>query len=185
MAVAVSSEISIAINVFEQVASSCFDRSARFIINKEPRLAPQSFVAHRKSTKSGNFGLRQITAFAVREKGTEKFAKVLRLLYNIPEQLQEKGIAVPNGSQTAHTLLGLGLISNQNVQNVKVETEHFLLSCCSPLTVGQHCVDWFVVRNFRITGTNCGIIFMDRTSILQMVGISTGVSNSTLRTEEE
>ena len=104
----------------------------------------------------------KITAVAVHEHGTEKFCEVLRFMYTAPEGIHDvlkKWIAVPKSNEPKRRTLFLGKRQEPpNVQALMGTVEQILLSVCSVLTIGQRCTDWFILRQFRATGTNAGLV---------------------------
>jgi hypothetical protein len=65
--------------------------------------------------------------------------------------------------------------------------EMHILENCNVLTVGQRCDDWFVLRQFRITGTKAGKILMASESVRAWLGLqsSAHVSEPSGPIEEE
>lgn len=47
---------------------------------------------------------------------------------------------------------------------------------CELLTIGQRCADWFVLRQFRVTGTNAGLILMSNGEVRSALGLPAGES---------
>jgi hypothetical protein len=110
-----------------------------------------------------------VTAVAVRERGNEKHSKVLRFAYRASPPLStaiETWVAVPGGGLTTETLFvkrddtGRICIPSPDSDAPKDVVERVVLANCVVLTVGQRCADWFVLRQFRVTGTNAGKFLM-------------------------
>lgn len=58
--------------------------------------------------------------------------------------------------------------------SLKEIPEDVLPENCEPLTIGQQCADWFVLRQLRVVGTNAGVILMSNREVRSTLGISTG-----------
>ena len=152
-----------------------FDRRRSFIIEDHATAGPASYTATRnvkplRSTfhGSGNRGASRakVSAIVVREHGTQKHRSVHRFLYTVPTTIAkdiETWIAVPKAEppgdylfseKDAHTrqIINPSLFSVMD----KHVVERFLLQHCKVLTIGQRCADWFILRQFRITGTVAG-----------------------------
>ena len=79
-----------------------FDRRQAFVIDDAPDLGSECFMAFKRALPQGSrVGLRKMTAIAVREHGTQKFAKLIRFLYTVPTVQQESlntCVAVPKAN---------------------------------------------------------------------------------------
>ena len=84
------------------------DRRHNFIIDDSPELGPESFFARKRVSKCARLGIPKVSAIAVREYGTEKYGKLLRFLYTVPDHVQDRlntWLAVPKaGMDTTRTL---------------------------------------------------------------------------------
>lgn len=49
--------------------------------------------------------------------------------------------------------------------------ELFVQQNCVLLTVGQRCADWFVLRQFRVTGTNAAKVLQKNGNLRSIVGL--------------
>jgi hypothetical protein len=150
-------------------AAVSWDRPRSFVINDEPKVGPASFYAV-KSFRRDSQPLRcPVTAVAVRERGNHKYSKVLRFAYRVSPPLStaiETWVAVPGCGLTTETLFvkrddnGRICIPSPDSEAPKDLVERVVLANCVVLTVGQRCADWFVLRQFRVTGTNAGKFLM-------------------------
>lgn len=61
--------------------------------------------------------------------------------------------------------------SGTNPSSMERLVEETLRQKCSVLTVGQRCADWFIMRQFRITGTNAGVILLNNEHVRRAAGI--------------
>lgn len=205
---------------------SCeFDRKRSFVIDDNSECGPAVFRAAKKRR-----GSQSIHAFAVREHGTEKYARVLRFYLNLPQSLVafiDKWIAVPrpnvynrnlfstntknmggpcieststSGESGVNAATEQGFLLNNdrtfdsdatldevvfhdcNVpQDPKVTLESFLSARCTVLTVAQRCADWFIMRQFRVTGTNAGKILLGDAQFRSLIGVSGSAPERTLQ----
>lgn len=149
------------------------DRRRAFVINDEAQLGPAVFAAS-KALKTTGVGQRRVTAVAVREHGTSKFSKVLRFMYALPSSVSaelDKWVAVPKpGVSTAQTLY------SESTDVLGKKCEAVLSHSCFPLTIGQRCADWFTLRQFRVTGTNAGIILRQNEAFLAAMNLTAGTT---------
>lgn len=123
---------------------------------------------------------RQVVAIAVRERPTKKFCKVLRFLYSVPPHMSNEigtWIAVPK-SETTSNLLFSNRDDNGEVVAADLASDldkctmgHYLLQRCNVKTIAQRCADWFLLRQFRVTGTSAGELLMDDSAVLETLGI--------------
>lgn len=102
-------------------------------------------------------------------------------MYTVPSETAsnvEKWIAVPNKSPVVNTLFDKrddkeGIITRTpDSVAYKHVTRRFILQNFSVPTVGQRCANWFVLRQFRITGTGAGNILMKIYQVRSHVGMS-------------
>lgn len=144
------------------------DRRQQFVVDDNPNLGNKAFYAT-KSIARSNLGQRRSTAIAVREHGTEKFCKVLRFKVNAPDCISDqlkKWLAVPKENvDLKHTLF----VGNDCMYQKK--TEEFIKSYCSINTIGQRCADWFVQRQFKITGTTAATILSKNSMYRSTLGL--------------
>lgn len=66
---------------------------------------------------------------------------------------------------------GLIVTPSPSYSSDKDMVEHLLLQRCSIIAVGQRCADWFVLRQFRLTGTSAGTIFIADSTVRECVGL--------------
>lgn len=167
-----------------------YDRSRAFVISDEPNLGQEVFVAT-KTVKSGRNTDRnpdkrfKMTAVAIRERGTQHFSRILRFGFSLPSDRQSvlnSWVAVPAPSKLSPTSLffssaggaleatatGDGSLSHEAHISV---VESWVLAKCVVLTLGQRCYDWFLLRQFRITGTIAGQILLADAAIRAMCGL--------------
>jgi hypothetical protein len=106
-----------------------------------------------------------VTAVAVRERGNEKYTKVLRLADRVCDTLPiaiEMWVAVPGRGLTTETFFvkrddgGRISLPFPNSEAPKYLVELVGLTNCVVLSVGQRCDDWFVLRQFQVTGKSAG-----------------------------
>ncbi|CDF37457.1 unnamed protein product [Chondrus crispus] len=163
------------------------DRRRKFVIDDHPEAGPASFFAiksvkpsSRGHSSSRTPGRSEVTAVAVRENGTKHFSKVLRFFYCVPTAIArtiETWVAVPRTEPVSHMLFsnrddeGLIVTPSPSSSSDKDMVEHLLLQRCSVLAVGQRCADWFVLRQFRLTGTSAGTILLTDSTVRECVGL--------------
>lgn len=155
-----------------------FDRPIGFVIPDDAGLGPEVFDATKtiQSTER-RAGVKNVTAIAAREHGTAKYCKVLRFIFTIPDSLRESldtWIAVSKGNkaQPLNALFGMASKERADLQHVKEKVKERLNSNCTCLTSSQKCAGWFVLRQFRVTGTNAGMLLMNDRLVLEGLGMS-------------
>jgi hypothetical protein len=108
-----------------------------------------------------------------------KFSKVLRFMYRVPPSVLgsvETWIAVPASGKSSSTLFtrrhdsGRIITPNADVNDCNDIVERRILNNCVVLSTGQRCADWFVLRQFRVTGTNASKILMSEEGVRAEVG---------------
>jgi hypothetical protein len=146
-----------------------YDRPRAFVVSDEPKAGPASFYAVKVFKRDTQPQRCPVTAVAVRERGTEKYSKVLRFAYRVSAGVasaSETWVAVPGCGLSNHFLFvkrddsGRIFVPPADSEALKDVVERALLEKCMILTIGQRCADWFVLRQFRVTGTNAGNILM-------------------------
>ncbi|PXF43989.1 hypothetical protein BWQ96_06222 [Gracilariopsis chorda] len=162
------------------------DRARTFILNDEPSQGPKTWFAGktleiRNRGESHAVNRVKVTAVAVRERGTDKFSRIIRFIYSLPSSfstLLESWIAVPKCTRMIGTLFSkrdntgrLTIPPNDSTEFQDVIERH-ILDHCSVLTLDQRCADWFVLRQFRVTGTSAGKILHANDAFREMVGLS-------------
>lgn len=166
------------------------ERRKKFIIDDHPDLGPEVFVA----TKSvpgvtQQMGHNKLVAIAVRERGTSKFSRILRFMHSIPQSIQESintWIAVPKANLSLNNTLFSGkVVGGNHLVRVREVIESKLKSYTVPLTLGQRCADWFVLRQFRVTGTMAGSILLNNEEVNVYLGTTNGESSIQRNTAEE
>lgn len=120
-----------------------------------------------------------MTAVAVREHGTKQFSNIIRFMSTVPSTMassMETWIAVPRTAPVAHMLFskrddnGCVVIPSPESTKDKDVIELRLLERCTVLTIGQRCADWFILRQFRITGTSAGKILLSNSAVRDAMG---------------
>lgn len=88
------------------------DRRKEFVVDDAPNLGPEVFFASKAFNGVGTrTGSNRVTAIAVREHETGKYAKVLRFMYNVPGALQNSlktWIAMPKSNASLRSKLFSG-----------------------------------------------------------------------------
>ena len=59
----------------------------------------------------------------------------------------------------------------KDVRDLRMEAEITIRASCEVLTCRQRCVGWFVLRQFRVTGTKAGLVMMSSLSVRLALGI--------------
>ena len=162
---------------------SILDRPEAFVIKDDASCGPDVVAAVKKlRTPDGETrSRRQVVAIAVRERPTTKFCKAIRFLYSVPPHISsavDTWLAVPKSETTSHLLFndrsehGEVEASAISSDEKKASIESFLLQHCNVKTIGQRCADWFLLRQFRVTGTSAGQLLLSDSSITEQLGIS-------------
>lgn len=164
----------------EAVSGVQFDRGTAFVIDDHPQLGLCCKYAQKTFKDPGKDLNVRVTAAAVRERGTNKFAKTLRFMYALPKCLSDLincWVAVPKAASTAGLLFSrrqgdpsLTVPSDTSVDTRDVLQRH-CLSNTAILTVDQRCSDWFILRQFRVTGTMSGRLLMRDPELLHRLGM--------------
>lgn len=167
--------------------SAVYDRRRAFFIDDASNAGLGSFhvikkVRPSRNSRGANLTARaKVTAIAVREKGTKLFSNLIRSMYTVPSVMaagMETWVAIPRTAPIAHLLFikrdnnGLILSPASDSNNGKDIIERHILEKCSVLTVGQRCTHWFVMRQFRATGTTAGAILLSNSDLCQSLGLS-------------
>lgn len=133
-------------------------------------------------------GRKKDIAFAIREYATKKFSKVLRLLFLVPSTVQHAintWVAVPKLNVSLRSILFAHKSDDvSTITNEQKVVESTISANCNVLTLGQRCADWFVPRQFRVTGTNTGLIIMSCDEIRSQIGLTCGLEERS-RSDEE
>lgn len=164
-----------------------FDRQSAFIVDDNPQLEPEAFSASKSVTSQNSLmENRKVTAVAIREHGTEKFSKVLRFMYSVPDGVNNhfnRWVAVTKpGLELNHNLFGDKKQYGAVEEMMKCAGEK-VVENCNVLTVGQRCADWFILRQFRLTGTNSGNILLQSNFIRTAFNLTE--TTILLKTEQE
>lgn len=136
------------------------NRRAGFVIDDNAD-AGLTAVFARKEIRTGCPGQRrkQVTAVVVRERGTVKNSRIVQFLYAVPSAMSaafETWVAVPHSDHRDSNLL-FGRKGQVNTQRPVEET---ISARCRGLTRAQRCADWFILHQFRVTGTSAGQILL-------------------------
>lgn len=213
-----------------------FDQKRAFVIDDHFESGSGVFHAVKKRR-----GCQTIQAVAVREHGTEKYAKRLCFLFAMTEpivKLNNTWIAVPRPNVYSTYLFSnkLKMAVNQvddqlntEDQELRASTAHddvlgpyddtldeiispehgttsmeqssvsdnthgstcevgakekmkgFLSSRCDVLSVGQRCADWFIMRQFRVAGTNAGKVLLSSNIYRRTAGVKGNGPERTLK----
>lgn len=164
--------------------AAAFDRPKKYVIGDDPGAGPLAQTASKKIRALADGSKVPITAVAVRERGTDKYSKVLRFLFSVPLPLQNKlnvWVAVPKTSASRHLFVtrsssGQLLVPATDSENPREHIEYTLWNRCSVLTTGQRCADWFILRQFRITGTNASKLLLRNEATRTLFGLDAAPS---------
>ena len=149
-----------------------------------PHTNPLSFPSGRDvgSYTTKNTGVRtRVTSVALRERGTKKLAKTFRFVYYKPSSLSKLincWVAVPRSMYMSESLFtkrandGTLIVPPAASHDNRDLVESHCLIKTVVLTVDQRCADWFVLRQFRMTGTVAGTILMNNSATLSQLGIT-------------
>lgn len=156
------------------------DRRRNFIIDDGPDTGSAAFVASRAMKGAGTQRV-QVNAVAVREQGTSNFAKVIRFAYHLPTSIAAKlnhWVAVPHRRAMSSRALftrrdsdGKVCMPADGCSLAQSRVERWVWDHCRILTVGQRCADWFVLRQFRLTGTLASKVLLAQNSIRDLLGL--------------
>ena len=160
------------------------DRPEALVINDDASCGSDVLSAA-KTLRAGDGearSTRQVVATAMKKRPTRKFCKLIRFLYSVPPHISsavETWIAVPKSKLTSNLLFdnrsegGMVVASVISSHEKKAFMESFLLQNCNVKTIGQRCADWFLLRQFRVTGTSAGQLLLLDSSTTEMLGINT------------
>lgn len=162
--------------------ATVYDRRRAFVVHDYGGAGPASFYASRSVMPLGGRESRRgtVTAVAIREQGTKKLSNVLRFLHNVPSSISssmESWIAVPRTASVTRMLFsrrndaGHLFTPPASSSAEKDIVERHLFQNCSVLTISQRCADWFVMRQFRVTGTNGGDILLRDATVRSLIGL--------------
>lgn len=164
-----------------------YDRRQDFVIDDAANLGVAAFKATKSMKVNSVSGRRgggrvNVTAVAIRDRGTVKFSKIIRFGFSLPGPLDAKlqcWIAVPRGASRNFNSLFLHTTSEGKLipPNEEERTqprgriESWLLEKCTVLTLAQRSADWFCLRKFRLTGTIAASVLLRANSIRYAVGL--------------
>ena len=152
--------------------NSIIDRQRSFVIDNSVDQALAAFCATKLLKASGPDAppRQRVSAVAITERGTNKFSKVLRFAHNLPSSIAKSidtWVSSPRPEARASLLFGAwaNRISPrtwplENKSSTKSAVAREVMKHCQILTIGQRCADWFVMRQFRVTGTLAGRFIM-------------------------
>jgi hypothetical protein len=110
-----------------------------------------------------------MTAVSVRERGNEKYSKVVIFVYRVPTPLATAigtCFAVTGCGLTTEALLvkrdecGRICSPSSDLGSPEDVVESVVLEKSVVMTVGQRCADWFIMRKLKVTGTNASKFIM-------------------------
>lgn len=168
-------------NTIETVATmeKGFDRKSAFIILTDPEAGCRAYFGKRTYSvamfnRPKDKRKETVIAVGVRERGTDKACCVIRFLYAVPQSIADAiktWVAVPRYNFEDKCLLFNG--GEYDMSDLKKSLEDRLKNESIVLTKCQRCADWFVLRQFRITGTIAGRILLTDSVIRSKIGRST------------
>jgi hypothetical protein len=100
------------------------------------------------------------------------------------DSLPNSWLDVPRGGMSMTTLFSQVEREPGNV-GLKWMDGQSLHRTCRALTLGQRCADWFVLRQFRITGTNASNTLMKVNTVRSFLRPSCAPNNDNSRDHEE
>ena len=149
---------------------SVFDRPKKFLIDDNPGASPFCVMSKLKRTGSSTAAaIEDVSAVAVREKGTAAHCKVLRFYYCVTPHIEcafQTFTTVPKNHSLSNQLFtkrrddGSLLDPPAGSLAYRDISERHILSHCEVMTIAQRCADWFKLRKFRVTGNIAGQILM-------------------------
>ncbi len=141
------------------------DMNSKFIIADDGLQGPLFSITHSRVDveRSGN---RKLLAFAVREHGDDKYARILRFMLHTSKDTKPMMNWVAVKKPVSKKVLGSYLFSaplalhagEMLVPNSKQFAENVISQNCHPLSTVQRDASWFQARRFRVTATyaaNC------------------------------
>lgn len=124
---------------------------ADFIIDDDPLYGMACFSAKRRGSQR-NASER---AVAIREPTRQPVANIIRFRYDLPASLSTQVMCWVASTMPIGTKRNLysdeKLVGDEQTWNPRII--EFLDVQCTPLTIGQRCADWFLLRRFRLTAT--------------------------------
>lgn len=171
------------------VSTAFYDRRPTFIIPTNPKAGCNIYTAKRSFSipvygRVTDRKRETVTAIAVRERGTEKATQIIRFLSAVPPGITDSiqtWVAVPRSNEDDRRLLFNG--KREGCMEVQINMEDELRKRTMVLTKGQRCADWFILRQFRITGTIAGQILLSNSVIMSTIGRPTQQSHSISKPE--
>lgn len=67
----------------------------------------------------------------------------------------------------------------KEANRLRIRAEEFIAESCHVLSLGQKCADWFILRHFRVTGTNAGQLLFCSPQIRQLLELEGAGLNRT------
>ena len=140
------------------------------MIDDNPGASPLCVMSKLKRKGSSTAAaIGDVSAVAVREKGTAAHCKVLRFYYCVSPQI-ERAIQAFTAVPKNHSIY-IHLFTKQKDDGSLLDPlvgslayrdilERHNLSHCEVMAIAPRCADWFVLRKFRVTGTIADQILM-------------------------
>lgn len=161
------------------VRYSGYDRRPTFVVPVDPDAGIAVYAATRKFSipvhgHGADRNKETVTALAVRERGNDKSMQLIRFLFSVPVAINEAlktWVAVPRSNEQDQSLLFTG--GSDRMIEKRSSIEGYLRQKVLVLTKGQRCADWFILRQFRITGTVSGKILLSDSLIISHLGHQT------------
>ena len=136
-----------------------------WVVSSTEKLGSEARVA-KKVLENG----KTLYATVVRDVFDRKVdSKLIRFFSSGPMAtgLAYKWIAIRKKTTVANTLF----VETRRLQGTKEFIESLLKQNCHPLTVGQRCADWFLMKSFRLTGTMVGVVLQKCKDVVEMDGV--------------
>ena len=105
---------------------------------------------------------------------------MLRFLFSVTSQTGRKldtWVAVPRNSSSVSHLFSQRhddariFVPSSESSDVKERVESLIWRTCDALTIGQRCADWFILRQFRVSGTNASNILSTSNDVRHCLGM--------------
>ena len=158
-----------------------YDRENAFTIDENPKMGNLCKRAENLFKDKDTSVSTRVTAVALRERGTKKFAKTFRFVSSLPSSLSKLincWVAVPRSMSMSESLFtkrandGALIVPPTTSHDNRDLVESHCLNNTVFLTVDQSCADRFVLRQFCITGKVAGTILMNNSETLSQLGIT-------------
>jgi len=137
----------------------CTDVFGDWVVDAGEKLGADVQVAQKDILRDSGKTLK-LTAYSIRDVFDKKNAVKDLPFLSTGESFRSKCTEWVASPKESYVVTSNHLFSNKRASQERLDVEEKLRSNgCTPFTVGQRCVDWFVMKGFILSGTMAGLVF--------------------------